>query len=117
MPYKDFVSWTPTLAVLASVLCVNFFIPIRTRLDHALATSIGAMAVWGAGAWVVQAELIFVQIGYLLIVVLIADFISTFICFTDRIRNAIVMAIVFTPLYLGLGTSIMLLVGFVPPIH
>jgi hypothetical protein len=113
MSSEDFDLWTPTLAVIVSVLFVNYFIPIRTRFDHALATTLGAAVIWGIGALVAQAELVFFRIGYLVIVAFIADFISTFICFTDRIRNAMVMAIVFTPLHLGLLSGILLLFGVV----
>jgi hypothetical protein len=104
--------WRPTLVVLISVLFVNFFIPIRTRLDHSLATALSSGVVWGAWGLVPPAEdLILVRVLGIVIVVFVADFISTFISFTNRIRNAIVTTIVFAPVYLGLILGFTLLMA------
>ena len=95
----------PTLAVCACVLFVNFFIPIKTRLDHARATALTSGIVWGAWELLVPtaaktADRIVIVAGTV-VLVLIADFIGTYINFTNRIRNAIVTAIVFGTLYYG----------------
>ena len=100
-PYEKFAFWAATLAVLVSVLFVNFFIPIKTRLDHALATTLSAALVWGVWGLVEQRELLFVGLGGFVIVVFIADVLSTFVSFTNRITNAVVTAIVFTFFYFG----------------
>ena len=101
MSYKELDFWAPTFAVLVSVLFVNYFIPIKGRSDHALATTVGSAVVLGVCGLAMHMELIFVRIAFLMIAVFIADFISTFISFTNRIRNAIVTVIVFTLLYFG----------------
>ena len=114
MSYKEhFAFWAATLSVLVSVLFVNFFIPIKTRFDHALATTLSAAVVWGVWGLVEQRELLFVGLGGFVIVVFIADFLSTFISFTNRVRNAIVTAILFTFLYYGaaIGLYILLRLG------
>jgi len=94
--------WRPTLVVLISVLFVNFFIPIKTRLDHSLATALSSGVVWGAWGLIPPAEdYIILRVLGIMIVVFVADFISTFISFTNRIRNAIVTTIVFAPVCFG----------------
>jgi hypothetical protein len=115
MWYEDFSWWAPTLAVLVGVLFVNFFIPVRTRLDHSLATAICAAVVWCAWAWVSNVNLILFQMSFLVLVMFIADSIGTFISFTNRIRNAIATVVVFVPLYFGLAIGIsFVLFGFRP---
>ena len=49
-----------------------------------------------------------------MIVVFIADFISTFISFTNRLRNAIATTIVFAPLHFVAVISSMILIGIAP---
>jgi hypothetical protein len=101
----------PTLAVLLGVLLVNFFIPIKTRLHHALATTLSAgvvSAVWGL---VEQREHILLGLIDFMFAVFIADFISTFINFTDRTRNAIVTTIVFMPVHLVVVFGVILLLA------
>jgi phage-related protein len=93
--------WNPTLAVLIGVLFVNFFVPIKTRLDHSMATAASAGVVEVVLGLVERPEDVAIKVIFVVIVSFIADFISTFISFTNRIRNAIVTAIVFAPLYFG----------------
>jgi hypothetical protein len=113
MSYQEhFAFWAATLAVLVSVLFVNFFIPIKTRLDHALATTLSAAVVWGVWGVVEQRELILFGLGGFVIVVFIADYLSTFVSFTNRLRNAIAAAIVFTLLYYGAAIGLYILLRF-----
>jgi hypothetical protein len=111
MWYLTLILWGPTLAVLLGVLFVNFFIPIKTRLDHSLATTISAGVVWAVWGVIEQRELVFVGLVGFVFVVFIADFISTFISFTDRTRNAIVTVIVFVPVYLAVAFGFGLLLA------
>jgi len=92
-------AWGPTLAVLIGVLFVNFFVPIKTRLEHSLATTLSAGAVWGVWGLVEQRQRIFVGLIGFVIVVFNADLLSTFVSFTNRVRNAIATIIVFVPVY------------------
>ena len=105
---------TPTLAILISVLFVNFFIPIRTRLDHSLATAAGAGIVQSVLGLVTQTELVFVQVAFVVILGLVADFLSTFISFANRIRNAVVTTIVFVLVYVAGLLGLFVLIG---PVH
>jgi hypothetical protein len=105
---------SPTLAVLISVLFVNFFIPIRTHLDHSLATAAGAGIVLSVLGLVQQTELVFLQVGFVVILGLAADFLSTFISFANRIRNAIVTTIVFVIVYVAGLLGLFVLIG---PVH
>ena len=101
MSREELFFWSPALAVLVSVLFVNYFVPIKGRLDHSLATALGAGLVFGVAGLIMQVNGIILIILFLMIVVFVADFISTFISFSNRIRNAIATTIVFAPLYLG----------------
>jgi hypothetical protein len=102
---------SPTLAVLISVLFVNFFIPIKTRLEHSLATAAGAGIVQSVLGLVQQTELVFVQVGFVVVLGLVADFLSTFISFTNRIRNAVVTTIVFVLVYVVGLLGLFVLIG------
>jgi len=104
----------PTLAVLLGVLFVNFFIPIKTRLQHALATSLSAGVVKAVWVLVEQREhILLVLFGLVdfVFVVFIAAFIGTAINFTDRTRNAIITAIVFMPVHFVVTFGIILLLA------
>jgi len=104
--------WRPTLVVLISVLFVNFFVPIKTRLDHSLATALSSGALWGTWGLVPPAQdYNILQVLGIVIVVFVADYISTFISFTNRIRNAIVTTIVFAPVCVGAIMGLFFLVG------
>jgi hypothetical protein len=104
--------WRPTLVVLISVLFVNFFIPIKTRLDHSLATALCSGVLWGAWGLIPPAQdSIVLQVLGIVVVVFVADYISTFISFTNRIRNAIVTTIVFTPVCVDAIIGLLFLVA------
>src|SRR5262245_30534994 len=103
--------WTPTLGVLVSVLFVNYFVPIKSRFDHSLATALSAGVVFAVAGLIMRANAIILGVLFLMIVVFIADFISTFISFTNRIRNAIATTIVFAPLYFGAVFGLFFLLG------
>jgi hypothetical protein len=102
MSYEDLVFLSPSLAVLIGVLLVNFLVPIKTRLDHALATALSSGVVWGAWGLVAPTrDALILRVAGIVIGAFIADFVSTFISFTNRIRNAIVTAIVFVAVQIG----------------
>jgi H+/Cl- antiporter ClcA len=117
------ILWLPTLAVFVVVLFVNFHIPIRGRLDHALAAAIISALVWGAWDLVTGTKgFLFIeaaagQAAAGLILVFIADLIGTFISFSNRLRNAIVTAIVFAAVYLGLMYYLILVAGVTRGAH
>jgi hypothetical protein len=98
---KEFDFWLPPLGVLISVLFVNYFIPIKNRSDHTVATTVSAGITFVVGGLIIGAKLIFFMTVGLVIMVFVADFFSTFINFTNRMTNAIVTTIVFTLLYFG----------------
>jgi hypothetical protein len=117
MSREELALLSPTLAVLVSVLFVNYFIPIKGRLDHSLATTLSAGVVLGVWELILltHAIVIIVDVVFLMIVVFIADFISTFISFTNRLRNAIATTIVFAPLHLVAVVGAIILLGGIPP--
>jgi len=114
MSREALVFFSPTLSVLAGVLFVNYYIPIKGRFDHSLATTLSAGAVYGVFQLILQPYAIaamIIGVVFLMIVVFVADFISTFISFSNRIRNAIVTTIVFAPLYFGALFGLLILAG------
>src|SRR5262249_45485763 len=97
--YALLIVWWPTAGALATVLLVNFYIPIRGRLDHALASSIISALAWGGWALVTRKGDVVTQAGCGLILMFIADLIGTLISFTNRLRNAVVTAVVFAAVF------------------
>jgi hypothetical protein len=111
MSREELFFWSPGLAVLVGVLFVNYFVPIKGRLDHSLATALSAGLVFGVVGLITRDNSIFIVVLYLMSVVFVADFISTFISFSNRIRNAIATTIVFVPLYFGAMFGLWILAG------